>query len=82
MTIAQLKERITQHHEGSADDLADTVYISVKQAIQNGQRREDLYRMLKDLYADLKARGLKRQRRAVGEVIRCFDGCCAPSAAL
>jgi hypothetical protein len=82
MIAAELRNTVAQHADESAEEIADDLYVAVKGAIESGQRREDMYAMLKALYADLKASGLKKERRAVGEVIRCFDGYCSPAAAL
>ncbi len=82
MTATELLERIEHPADVSVDEIADDLYLAVKDAIAHGQSRDELYAQLQEIHGDLAARGAIRQRRAVAEVLACFEGYCAPSLAL
>jgi hypothetical protein len=81
MTIAELEDILT-HSNAPEDDLADELYGLVKDALRQGQPRDEVLSMLDQLYVQLAGDENEVPRRATREVIGCFHGYCAPDVAL
>jgi hypothetical protein len=81
MTTAQLEEAIA-HSGPSEEEIAEEVYALASDAIARGERREDVFAVIKRQYEMLVGTDREVERRALRDVIGFFRGYGAPEATL
>lgn len=77
MTTAELQQ-IALDDAASEEDIADSLYGAARDALIRGEPRRDVLAALQTLHEQLSGDQQETPRRAVREVLACFDGYCAP----